>query len=259
MNAPLRIIKRNGWTSRKVAVPANLPCHRAAWAIHKNKVVAVMRGRILLAMHEDDHTTIAVQRYLDELAGVTGDASAEPIVGALLGRAVNRLHILCAALLLRSYPRLTKAPLNLETEEMLSSVVERLLKAMRSVRPTNVRQFFALANQHMRWELNDLARRLDKQEPVAELHESAISAPPPTSGSQITPDTRRMLEAIEALPEDEREVFDLVRIQGMAQTEVADLIGVAVKTVQRRLNRCLVRLAAELGDLQRRGEPRKKA
>jgi RNA polymerase sigma-70 factor (ECF subfamily) len=29
-------------------------------------------------------------------------------------------------------------------------------------RPTNVRQFFALANQHLRWELNDLARRLDE-------------------------------------------------------------------------------------------------
>ncbi len=199
---------------------------------------------------QQDPTTIAVQRYLDELAGVKGNESAEPIVGALLGRAVNRLHILCAALLLRSYPRLTKAPLNLETEEMLSSVVERLLKAMRSVRPTTVRQFFALANQHMRWELNDLARRLDKQMPLAELHDSAMPGPPPSSGSEITPDTRRMLEAIEALPDDEREVFSLVRIQGMAQTEVADLIGVAVKTVQRRLNRCLVRLAAELGDLQ---------
>ena len=42
-----------------------------------------------------------------------------------------------------------------------SAVAERLLKAMREARPVNVRQFFALANQHMRWELNDLARRLD--------------------------------------------------------------------------------------------------
>jgi hypothetical protein len=37
-------------------------------------------------------------------------------------------------------------------DELLSSVVERLLKAMREVRPPTVRQFFALANQHMRWE-----------------------------------------------------------------------------------------------------------
>ena len=47
-------------------------------------------------------------------------------------------------------PALTYPPLNLQTEELLSSVAERLLKAMREVRPKTVRQFFALANQHMR-------------------------------------------------------------------------------------------------------------
>jgi hypothetical protein len=31
---------------------------------------------------------------------------------------------------------------------------------MGSIRPQTVRQFFALVNQHLRWELNDLARRL---------------------------------------------------------------------------------------------------
>jgi len=198
----------------------------------------------------EDGTTVEVQRYLDELAGVNGDVSAEPIVGSLLSRAVSRLHILCGSLLTRSYPRLMRPPLSLQSEEMLSAVVERLLKAMRDVRPTTVRQFFALANQHMRWELNDLARRLDKQQPFDELHESAVGAPPQSSGSQISPNTRRMLEAIENLPEEEREVFGLVRIQGMAQTEAADVLGVSAKTVRRRLTRCLLLLAEKLGDLQ---------
>jgi RNA polymerase sigma-70 factor (ECF subfamily) len=43
---------------------------------------------------------------------------------------------------------------------MLGAVVERLLKALRQVRPASARQCFALACQHMRWELNDVARRL---------------------------------------------------------------------------------------------------
>ena len=107
----------------------------------------------------EEHTTAVVQRYLDELAG---DSPAEPIVRALLDRAVRRLHLLCATLLYRSYPRLTRPPLNLEADELLGAVVERLLKAMREARPRTVRQFFALANPHMRWELNDLARRLDR-------------------------------------------------------------------------------------------------
>ncbi len=200
---------------------------------------------------DEDRTTGVVQRYLDELADVRGDAPAEPIVRALLARAVDRLHLLCAGLLHRSYPRLTRGPLNLQSEEMLGAVVERLIKAMRQVRPTNVRQFFALANQHMRWELNDLARRLDEQATAIELRESRAQAPVDSSDSStVSPNTRRILEAIEGLPDDEREAFNLVRIQGLTQPEAAEVIGCSAKTVQRRLNRSLMMLADRLGDLR---------
>jgi RNA polymerase sigma-70 factor (ECF subfamily) len=72
----------------------------------------------------EEHTTGVVQRYLDALAA---DTPAEPIVRALLDRSVRRLHLLCATLLYRSYPRLTHPPLNLQVEELLSAVAERLL------------------------------------------------------------------------------------------------------------------------------------
>jgi hypothetical protein len=104
----------------------------------------------------EGHTTIAVPRYLGELARLEDGAPAEPVIRALIDSSVTRLHLLCHTLLLRSYPRLTRPPLNLQSEEMLSAVVDRLLKAMQEIRPTTVRRFFALANQHMRWELNDL-------------------------------------------------------------------------------------------------------
>src|SRR5438034_1395222 len=67
-------------------------------------------------------TTAAVQRYLDELADLRGEAPAEPIVRELLATAVDRLHLLCRTLLYRSYPRLARPPLSLQTEEMLSAV-----------------------------------------------------------------------------------------------------------------------------------------
>ena len=53
-------------------------------------------------------------------------------------------------------------------------MAERLLKALREARPRTVRQLFALANQHMRWELNDLARRLDCQPAAAELSDGLV-------------------------------------------------------------------------------------
>jgi RNA polymerase sigma factor (sigma-70 family) len=199
----------------------------------------------------DEHTTAVVQRYLDELAG---DAPAEPLIQALLDRAVRRLQLLCANLLYRGYPRLTRPPLNLQPDDVLGGLVERLLKALRAVRPQNVRQFFALANQHMRWELNDLARRLDEQPRAAELRDDLLPAPE-SSGSGLSPNAGRMLEAIENLPEDEREAFGLVRIQGLGQAEAAAVLGVSAKTVQRRLNRALLLLTEQVGHLRPDARP----
>jgi RNA polymerase sigma factor (sigma-70 family) len=194
----------------------------------------------------DTNTSVVVQRYLDELAG---DSPAEPIVRALLDKSVCRLHVLCSSWLFERYPRLTRPPVNLEAGDMLSALVERLLKALRSVRPQTVRQFFGLANRHIRWELNDLARRLDKQAPLLELPSDEVPAPA-SSDSGLSDDGRRMLEAIDRLPDDEREAFDLVRIQGLSHTEASQIIGVTPLTVKRRLNRGLRLLAKQLSDLE---------
>ena len=195
---------------------------------------------------DEERTTAAVQRYLDALAG---DSPAEPVVRSLLDRSVRRLHQLCSTLLHRSYPRLTQPPLNLQVDEMLSAVVERLLKALREARPETVRQFFGLTCQHMRWELNDLARRLDDQPSVDELRAEMVPAPA-SSGSGLSPEARRILDVIESLPADEREVFDLIRIQGLTQPEAAEILGVSVMTVRRRLSRGVQRLTELLDDLR---------
>jgi len=195
---------------------------------------------------DEECTTAVVQRCLDELSG---EAPPGPVIRVLLDRSVRRLNQLCAVLLYRSYPRLTRPPLNLHVDEMLGAVVERLLKALSEARPTTVRQFFALAGQHMRWELNDLARRLDKRTAIGELLDGLVPAPAESS-SGLTPAGRRMIAVIDDLPDDERETFDLVRIQGMTLVEVAEVLGVSTKTVKRRLDRSLRHLTEQLGDLR---------
>ena len=80
------------------------------------------------------------------------------------------------------------------------------------------------------------------------LPDSSVPAPA-SSDTGLTPDGRRILAAIDGLPEDEREAFDLVRIPGMSQAEAAEVLGVSVMTVNRRLNRGLQLLVATLGDL----------
>ena len=105
------------------------------------------------------------------------------------------------------------------------------------------------AGQHTRWELNDLARRLDEHTTAVGLQEELVPSPA-SSDSALTPNGRRMLDAIDKLPEEEREVFGLVRIQGLTQPEAAELLGVSPKTIQRRLNRSLLLLTKELSDLR---------
>ena len=197
-------------------------------------------------MHEEP-TTVIIQRYLDALPG---DTTEEPIVRELLERAASRLRLLCATFLYKSYPRLARPPVNLEPDELLGGVVAELLRALREIRPQTVRQFFALANQHMCWQLNDLARRLDQQPAALALAESGVAAAPGSTASGLTPDGRRILGAIEGLPEDEREVFELVGVQGLSHAEVAAVVGVSEKTVQRRLHRARLLLAERLADLR---------
>ena len=160
----------------------------------------------------DERTTGVIQRYLDALQG---DTAAEPLIHDLLGKAVHRLRLLCGALLHRSYPRLTQPPLNLETDDLVNGVVAGLITALQKVRPQTVRQFFALANQHIRWQLNDLARLLDERPRLAVVTDSGVATPPDSSDSCLSQDARRMLSAIDELPEADREVFELVRIQGL--------------------------------------------
>jgi RNA polymerase sigma-70 factor (ECF subfamily) len=192
-------------------------------------------------------TTAAIQDYLDELDGAAGATAAGSVVTALLGRAVHRLRDLCATTLNRGYPRLARPPLGLDTDELLGSVVERLLKALRQTRPRTVRGFFALANQHIPWELNELARGLAARTPSVDVREDAI-VDPVSSGAELGPDARRILDAIDALPDDEREAFGLVRIQGLSHAEAAAVLGVATKTVQRRLNRAVLLLTEQLNE-----------
>ena len=194
---------------------------------------------------DETHTTAVVQRYLDALDEET---PADPLIRALLDRAVGRLEKLCGSMLFRSYPRLTRPPLGLRTNEVLGAVVERLLRALRAVRPRSVREFFALANRHITWELNDLARRLDEQPAEVELCDGVPA--PASSGSGLTPDARRILEAIDGLPADEREAFCLVRVQGLMQEEAAEVLGVSISTVQRRLYRAVLKLTKELDHLR---------
>jgi DNA-directed RNA polymerase specialized sigma24 family protein len=106
----------------------------------------------------------------------------------------------------------------------------------------------ALAGPPRRWQLNDLARRLDKQPEVLELRDESVPAST-SSDTGLTPDRRRILAALDRLPEGACQASDRVRTQGMSPAEAAWVLEVSVRTVHQRLSRGLQLLAATPRDL----------
>jgi RNA polymerase sigma-70 factor (ECF subfamily) len=64
----------------------------------------------------------------------------------------------------------------------------------------------------------------------------------------------RIVQAIDALPDEQREVFVLRQMQGLAFAEIADVVGVSPNTVKSRMRYALERLKDSFADWERSDE-----
>jgi RNA polymerase sigma-70 factor (ECF subfamily) len=134
-----------------------------------------------------------------------------------------------------------------QTDDVLSGAMMRLLRALEAVPPTTPREFFGLAGVQVRRELLDLARHFHR--PGA-LHASQAGEVDDADHTHDPADLAQwceLHEQVRLLPDDERAVVDLVYYQGLSQPEAATLLGVGLRTVQRRWQSALLRLNDKLG------------
>jgi RNA polymerase sigma-70 factor (ECF subfamily) len=198
-----------------------------------------------------DEPTTQLQRYLERLQ--QGDAGARH---DLLNATCERLGQL-TRLMLRDYPRVKRWE---ETGDVLQNALVRLYRALEQVTPPSPRDFFRLATLQIRRELIDLVRHYYGAEGEGAHH---VSTPDKSGQSGVflnaAPDAsptpnrlavwREFHQQAERLPEEEREVFDLVWYQGLGHTEAAALLGVAPRTVKRRWQAACLHLHDALGGL----------
>jgi RNA polymerase sigma-70 factor (ECF subfamily) len=64
----------------------------------------------------------------------------------------------------------------------------------------------------------------------------------------------RLVSAVEQLPEEQREVFLLRQLQGLAFKEIAEVVGIPTNTVKSRMRYALERLQGLLSDLEQSDE-----
>jgi RNA polymerase sigma factor (sigma-70 family) len=198
-------------------------------------------------MSQDDHST-QIQRCIDRLRA--GDAAARD---ELLAHASERLTRLTRKML-RDFPGVHRCE---QTDDVLQNAALRLCRALGEVQPPTVADFFRLAAAQIRRELLDLARHYSGAHGLGANRTGPDRAGKASAARPDPPDTTRdpdrlaawtdFHREVEALPAEQREVFDLLFYQGLPQAEAAAVLGVAEITIKRRWRAARMRLIQALG------------
>jgi RNA polymerase sigma-70 factor (ECF subfamily) len=197
-----------------------------------------------------EQTTVHLQRCLDRLRA--GDETAR---NELLTVACSRLSQL-TRVMLKDYQRLKRWE---ETGDVLQNAMIRLYRALETVSPASLRDFYRLATLQIRRELIDLIRHYygpaghARNQATNAAEASSSSQPPLYEQANVTYESSRLAawgefhQQVQALPEEEREVFDLIYYQGMTHVEAAALLDVSARTVRRRWQAACFTLHEALG------------
>ena len=173
------------------------------------------------------------RELLDRLRA--GDGSARD---QLIALAQARFMAL-ARTMLRRYPHVRRWE---QTDDLLQAALVRLHRSLAEVSPESVRHFDNLAAAQIRRELIDLARRHHGPEGIGANHHTDGADPGSRLARVADPSGRpdslegwaAFHEAVDRLPEEERQIMDLLWYRGLTHAQAAAALGVTTKTVQRR-------------------------
>ena len=179
---------------------------------------------------------------LIELAA-SGQESARQ---ALLDHACDRLLRLTRKMF-HGYPNLRRWE---QTDDVFQNSLIRLHRALAEVKVESVRHFFNLAAVQVRRELLDLAKHHFGPHGIGANHHTDGQPADEAGGSLHGKDDEpndpakwtEFHQHVEALPDEEKEVVNLLWYEGLTQDETAKLLGIALRTVKRRWHSARLKL-----------------
>lgn len=188
-----------------------------------------------------------LQVHLDRL--IAGDEGARE---ALLAAAQERLTRL-ARRMLKDFPGVRRWE---DTDDVFQNAALRLYSALKTVRPASEADFLRFSAVQIRRELIDLARRYFGPQGQG-AHHASRGGGEPTHDADFAPGTdthepsrlaiwSEFHEKIDALPEEDKALYDLIWYQGISTPVAARLLGVTERTVQRRWQQLRLKLHSEL-------------
>ena len=163
--------------------------------------------------------------------------------GELLNLACERLTRLTRSIL-RDFPGVARWE---QTDDVFQNASLRLFQALTDVEVVDSRHFFRLAALQIRRELIDMVRRYQGPQGLGAKHQTIQNDAEGDNElargyehAEMTHEPGKIAEwqdfhaRVEKLPDEEREVFDLLWYHEMSQEQAADLLNVSVRTIRRR-------------------------
>lgn len=189
--------------------------------------------------HKTDSTDISLG-HTEKLQALLGDFKVgdSDAINRIIEHACERLQKQTRKML-RDYSKVKRWEL---TDDVLQNSLIRLHRSLLEIKPETPRQFYGLAATQLRRELIDLARHHYAQTGIGQNHQTDNPNLPAridvASSTGIEPnsleDWSKFHEVVESLPNEQKEVFDLMWYQGFTQQDVSTILNVSVRTIKRR-------------------------
>lgn len=151
---------------------------------------------------------------------------------AIIVQTLNRLERISRRMF-HKFPALQQSE---ETGDILHMLVLKLDKALSTVVPDSVAGYFALVNLNLNWILKELARKTKASGVLKSngMNDILNGVSDPYSGPKSNLEWVDFFEILEKLSQENREVFDLIWLQGLDQKQAAKVLGISLRTFIRR-------------------------
>lgn len=192
-------------------------------------------------MNAYEHST-NIDRLLSRVRAKEPKAREE-----LISHSLERLQKLSRRMF-RKHPNLRTLE---ETDDIVQKLVIRLHKMLNDLCPENTASYFRLSSHNIRWVLKDLARssaarhksQSSGEESTSIRRNQLLNKQDPNGGPVNMAQWNDFYEKVEQLPDENKQVFELLWIQGLSQKEAADLLNIPLRTLTRKwmVTRILIR------------------
>ena len=193
--------------------------------------------------------TTRVRSWLDLMRAGDKDARCR-----LIEHSCERLRLVTRKML-HDFPKVHRWE---ETDDVFTAAMTKLHQCLETVQPESPRHFYNLAATHIRRVLIGMARRYYGPMGVGANHDTNADGEkgqPKYECADCGTEPSTLMEwtdfheQVECLPDEEREVFNLLWYEGLGQEEAAEMLGISQRTIRRRWQDARVRLSeARMGE-----------